>query len=125
MNKFTFNNKEEYLAYRSAWKAEYKELSKTIRERRWLTKEHQRAYSKTYVNLGDPFSKVGHWDTFDKYMNDILAEIPNYKTLCEKQNFRIGIDKLRDSANNMMVELTLSKVEAQRRYIESKNLVGV
>lgn len=31
-NQFTFTNKEEYLAYRSAWKAEYKELSKTIRE---------------------------------------------------------------------------------------------
>jgi hypothetical protein len=30
--EFTFTNKEEYLAYRSAWKAEYKELSRTIRE---------------------------------------------------------------------------------------------
>ena len=30
--KFTFTNKEEYLAYRSAWKDEYKELSRTIRE---------------------------------------------------------------------------------------------
>jgi hypothetical protein len=31
-NQFTFTNKEEYLAYRSNWKAEYKELSNTIRQ---------------------------------------------------------------------------------------------
>lgn len=30
--EFTFTNKEEYLAYRFAWKAEYKELSNTIRQ---------------------------------------------------------------------------------------------
>lgn len=31
MNTTKFTNKEEYLAYRSNWKAEYKQLSKDIR----------------------------------------------------------------------------------------------
>lgn len=47
-NKFTFTNKEEYLAYRSNWKAEYKELSKTIRE----LKDEIRETQKNKINAG-------------------------------------------------------------------------
>lgn len=34
MRNIQFNSKETYLAYRSEWKAEYKRLSKEIREER-------------------------------------------------------------------------------------------
>jgi hypothetical protein len=39
----SFNNKKTYLAYRSEWKAKYKELSQEIRELRNEIKETQRA----------------------------------------------------------------------------------
>lgn len=39
----TFNSKETYLAYRSNWKAQYKQLSQSIRELTSDIKETQRA----------------------------------------------------------------------------------
>ena len=42
MTTFTFNSKETYLAYRSEWKAQYKELSQQIRETKADIKETQR-----------------------------------------------------------------------------------
>ena len=41
--KFTFTNKETYLAYRSEWKAEYKSLAKEIRTLKADINETQRA----------------------------------------------------------------------------------
>lgn len=43
MTTFTFNSKETYLAYRSKWKAQYKELSQQIRETKHDIKEAMRA----------------------------------------------------------------------------------
>lgn len=41
--KLTFTNKETYLAYRSEWKANYKELSQLIRETKHDIREAMRA----------------------------------------------------------------------------------
>lgn len=38
-----FNTREEYIAYRDAWRSEYKELSKKIRQMKITVKEQQRA----------------------------------------------------------------------------------
>ena len=43
MRNIKFNSKETYLAYRSEWKANYKNLSQEIRELRNEIKETQRA----------------------------------------------------------------------------------
>lgn len=43
MTTFTFTNKETYLAYRSEWKANYKNLSQEIRSLKTEIKETQRA----------------------------------------------------------------------------------
>jgi hypothetical protein len=43
----SFNSKETYLAYRSEWKANYKNLSQEIRELRNEIKETQRAKGYT------------------------------------------------------------------------------
>ena|SRR6266478_7645911 len=42
MKNIGFNSKETYLAYRSAWKAEYKNLSAEIRTLRLADRFHQR-----------------------------------------------------------------------------------
>ena len=42
MTTFTFNTKETYLAYRAEWKAEYAQLSNTLRETKLaIKKQHQ------------------------------------------------------------------------------------
>ncbi len=120
MNTFTFTNKEEYLAYRSAWKAEYKELSKTIKERKWLRKTWQRAYNKTYLSIGPPW-KDG-WNNFQKHVQNILDTIPNYNEIYKKHNHKITLESLRKSAKNMNEQLALSKKEAQRQYKETNNI---
>lgn len=82
-NKFTFTNKEEYLAYRSSWKDEYKELSKTIRELKANIRETQ----KNRENAG---------------------------------RLRYVRNRDRKAARTMLDDLKLSKVEAQRQYLEQK-----
>lgn len=46
-----FNTKEEYLAYRSEWKAEYKQLSKTIRDERIQIRSQRGIESSQYWYL--------------------------------------------------------------------------
>lgn len=67
-NKFT--NKQEYLAYRSAWKAEYEKLSNEIRK-----------YRGSWTHIG-----------------------------------------LKLKATDMLEERKLSKIEANRQYLEAKRL---
>lgn len=81
--EFTFTNKEEYLAYRSAWKAEYKELSKTIRELKADIRETQ----KNRIHAG---------------------------------GMQYTLIKERKAARSMLDDLKLSKIEAQRQYLEQK-----
>lgn len=82
-NKFTFTNKEEYLAYRSAWKAEYKELSQTIRELKANIRETQK--NREYAG-----------------------------------RMQYALIKERKAARTMLDDLKLSKMEAQRQYLEQK-----
>jgi hypothetical protein len=123
MNKFTFTTKETYLQYRSAWKDDYKELSKTIKERKWLRKEWQRAYNKTYINLGDPFSNSGNYDKFRAYEKVLLDEVVGYNEMCSKHNLRIPLETLRKNARIMNETLKLAKEEAQRQYLEQKMVI--
>lgn len=83
--KATFTNKEEYLAYRSAWKAEYKELTRTIRQLKADIRQTQK--EKEY------------------------AGGMQYTLILERR-----------AANTMIEDLKLSKMEAQRQYLESKKL---
>ena len=99
--KFTFTNKETYLAYRSAWKANYKQLSQQIRD-----------------------FKFAHW-----YQQPLRADrrIPaldaRYEQICKQYKtncfYTYG---LKQKATSMLVELKLAKQEAQRQYLVSKEI---
>jgi hypothetical protein len=113
--KFTFTNKEEYLAYRSAWKLEYKILSQTIRDRKWMTKHHQRAYSTVNREIPNYFSD---WKSFDAKVLAILSKNDRYVALDKLYPKKVLLERLRLAAKQMNIDLKLAKVEANRQYQE-------
>lgn len=121
-NKFTFTNKEEYLAYRQAWKAEYKELSNTIRDIKWGRKFINKTHSKAHLQTG-----TDSWNPNYRYiMDEELKNNERYQNILKKVNpYDFWNDKYKNIATQMLKDLKASKEEAQRQYLESKKLVTV
>lgn len=118
MNKFTFTNRDEYFAYRKAWAAEYNELSKTISERKWLTKTHQKAFNTVWLIVGSYWPQH---QKFDRELNFILQENEKYQELYKRSDKKIWLEELRKIANKMNLELKEAKIEAERQYQQQKN----
>lgn len=116
-NQFTFTNKEEYLAYRSNWKAEYKALSQTIRERKWLHSKYSTFANKAKLEVGIDYYNINRYFNYIKMLSD---EDKTYSEIRTKQNWRISKEKLSFTATLMLAELQLAKEEAQRQYLERK-----
>lgn len=93
---FPFNDKASYLAYRAQWKKDYAALSERIRNlklcRKWTTKRDT-----------EP------WTTFVK-------EYPAFNTAWAQSLAAIH----RRKAAQMLHDLKLAKVEAQRLYFAAK-----
>ena len=99
--KFKFTTKEEYLQYRQEWKEEYKQLSQKIRDYK---------FGAWYGTLG-PKRRSAQG-------NARYAQIrQQYKTEC------FYVRGLQTKATSMLAELKLAKVEAQRQYLASKQMV--
>jgi len=96
MTTFTFKTREEYLAYRAAWKANYKALSKDIRN----LKNQRKEYIWEYRAKGDTASK----------RRTKIGNNPNY-------NASAGYDvfELKYSATAMLEELAEAKIEAGKQ----------
>ena len=120
-----FKIKEEYLQYRKDWKTEYKQLSQTIREYKWMQKEYSRMWNKAMIAHGNPYTlswydtrMAGHfWDYFH------LMENENKKYQIIKKRYEQGkkwIGVYQKEATQMLEELKLAKVEAQRQYLTAK-----
>ena len=126
---FTFGllqgNKEEYLAYRSNWKAEYKKLSQTIRNLRTMAKIESQACNQARKELGINSihgSTRFKWHEYFKQIENILSTNDKYKELKlkvddEKSYF---INKYKQKATLMLAELKESKIESQIQYFNSK-----
>lgn len=95
MTTFTFKTREEYLVYRSEWKANYKALSQDIRD----LKNQRKMFKWEYRTKGDNASqkrvKVG--------------DNPNYNSSAGWK-----ATDLKYSATNMLDELAEAKIEAGR-----------
>jgi hypothetical protein len=103
-----FNSKETYLAYRSAWKAEYKTLSAEIRTLRLADRFHQRSQ----------FARLA----FSAADQRCLAAAT---TLCESATFDSSLAALHrrrrsTRATELLAELKEAKLEAQRQYLARK-----
>jgi hypothetical protein len=103
MKNITFNSKETYLAYRSGWKAEYKNLSLEIRTLRLADRFYQR---KT-------FAQLALTDAEERCVADAL-------TLCGPGSLSFNRLKRSKRATEMLTELKEAKLEAQRQYLARK-----
>ena len=85
MRNAEFKTKEEYLQYRKDWKAEYKELSQTIREKKLLHKENSRIFNKAVLEKGLPgWENPGLWRLVEFLTEEKKKTASNYKELTEK-----------------------------------------
>lgn len=126
---YPFNNKEEYLAYRKMWKAEYKELTRTIRDAKRCKLLFQQATSKANRDSHVP----GKFRSYAKFYNLTKENLENdveYQELKKKyntSNYQYWMypdrEKLRGVATQMLEDLKGAKIEAQRQYLEQENLV--
>lgn len=103
MKSITFNSKETYLAYRSEWKAEYKNLSTEIRALRLADRFHQR---KTFAHLALT-------DAEERCLADALK-------LCDLGSLSFNRLNRSKRATAMLAELKEAKAEAQRQYLARK-----
>lgn len=117
-NKFT--TKQEYLHYRSNWKSEYKKISQTIRDLRYIEKEYATAYNKAWVSTSTNYTDNWHSKFYNRTL-EILKENKKYQELTLKYKPMVGSTTVyKASATDMLNELKEAKVEAQRQYLESK-----
>ena len=98
MRNIKFSTKEEYLVYRSEWKAEYKTLSQQIRDFK---------FARWYQTLGESRKSPEGDARWLKISNQ-------YKTNC------FYVYGLKAKATGMLNELKIAKQEAQRQYLASK-----
>lgn len=106
MKNITFNSKETYLAYRSAWKAEYKNLSAEIRTLRLADRFNQR---KTFAHLALT-------DAEERSLAHGLK-------LCDLGSLSFNRLNRSKRATEMLAGLKEAKLEAQRQYLARKTAV--
>ena len=110
MKNVTFNSKETYLAYRSAWKAQYQQLSAELRTLRLADRFHQRS-RHPHLALSP---------AEQRYVEDAAA-------LCESAQFDSALAAFHrhprsTRATDMLVELKEAKAEAQRQYLANQGV---
>ncbi len=129
---YPFNNKEEYLAYRKMWKAEYKELSQSIRDAKLCRKIYQREWNRASKEAKLPgLNNRYNWSAINKLQKEYLKNNEKYQELWKKYNpsncqywTYPNRDKLKVVATRMLKELKDAKVEAQRQFLERHQLIN-
>lgn len=109
MNTY-FTNKETYLAYRSAWKAEYKQLSQDIRDLKFCRGFPQAKRFENYAG-----KNVERYREIEKRLFNNVNTCVEWK-----------LAEYRDKASAMMEDLKEAKVKAQEQYLvaQSEQLVS-
>jgi len=132
-NMITFNSKETYLAYRSAWKAEYKQLSIEIRTLRLAERFYQRKLAlsaRQEATAPQEAPCAGEAKQKPVLTGDlsglvVLSEgeerwLAAAQKLCVPALF--GGNRLQRSklATEMLADLKEAKLEAQRQFLARK-----
>lgn len=100
--KFTFTNKDEYLAYRHNWKVQYNQLSQQIRDYK---------FCNWFMSLRNP----------DRITPELQEKFDKLKAKYSTRFYYVY--SLKQKATEMLEERKASKVEAQRQYLASKEMV--
>ncbi len=96
MTKFNFKSREEYLKWRAEWKAEYRELSRLIRQLKCARKEYIWKYRPKDDNASKRRTKIG--------------PNPNYSSSASWKAASKG-----HQATNMLEILKEAKIEAGKQ----------
>jgi hypothetical protein len=117
-----FTTKEEYLAYRKQWKVDYKELSAAIRNEKLVWKDYNRNPIVGY------YHERGGWVRSRPWTEREAERVEKYNEDIQKWKVAFGIShlpkyRLSGLATQMLEELKEAKLESQRQYLASKNLV--
>jgi hypothetical protein len=102
MKNIEFKTKEEYLAYRSEWKAEYKQLSQDIRDLKFCRNFPQAN------RFNNPANVKRYREIQKRLFNNVNTNV--YWVLEEKKR----------KATDMLEQLKEAKQEAQRQYLEKR-----
>lgn len=118
-----FTTKEEYLQYRKDWKEEYIALSQTIRDHKTIRNLRNKACGKAMQMIGGILS----YDNVNKYFRyteqNLKEDIQLQSLMGKYKDVKTWLETQRTEASLMMEELTNAKIEANKQYIASKNLV--
>ena len=133
MKNITFNSKATYLAYRSVWKAEYKQLSVEIRTLRLAERFYQRKLALSARQTATapqsaqsaPEAKQKPVLTGESFGLIVLTEgeerwLAAAQKICLPALFGCNRMKRSKRATEMLVELKQAKLEAQRQYLARK-----
>jgi len=121
MRNLNFKTKEEYLAYRVQWKADYQELTQDIRNLKWLRATRCQAHSFTQKQLRE--QKI--YESYNAYCGKLwdgvktyLEGVPYYGILIKKyfgdKPYWIEgrLQDKRIEATCMLSELKQAKIES-------------
>ena len=103
ITQLKFNSRETYLAYRSAWKTRYQQVSVDIRLARYAIKDWQRE------GYGGK--------TLSEKARAQLVEVWRHSGESSLERYRRNLSEM---ATALLAELKMSKAEAQRQYLARK-----
>ena len=116
-----FKTKEEYMTFRNEWKEEYKKVSTTIRNLRYMAKEESRA-----CNIAQPLNRYGSFPQYYDKIKEILGKNDHYQKLLKWSNDSsyksYYVKKYTAIATEMLENLKQAKVESQKQYLLHKNI---
>jgi len=131
----TFTTKQEYLTYRCDWKKKYNELSESIRDMKFVRKIHAQIFSKSEKIMNKRGAKSNYyrelWDLQEGFQKELRETNERYSLVFNKYKDVNGIirwysliNEYRKTVTQMLEELKLAKIEANRQYLVSKETVN-
>lgn len=105
-----FTDRETYIQARTEWKANYKRISQAIRDARGVHRVAARTATPFWVTAFGPGTAK---EKYEEYRAVTKAEAEAWRNLL----------KLRREAREALDELAVAKVEANRQWELSKNVV--
>jgi hypothetical protein len=113
LNTEGFTTKDGYLAWRTAWRAEYKKLSAAIRLQKLMTKDCQRNPAVDWNTAKREWIRARPWTPEEQKRVDTWTETyTSYK------------GDLAAQATALLERRKWSKEEAQRQYLALKQLAA-
>ena len=121
--EFIFKTKDEYMAWRTQWRAVYRELSEAIREHRQLSRRLTSDMAKRHNRLAAQENPDLKKD--DAYLVDLDQKATKALERLKKATLRGRFYLASELATTLLDIRQASKIEAERQYRAQKEVVIV